>query len=117
MRKRAAMARAIALDPDILFCDEPNAGLDPVTSAGIDRLILDLREALGITVVVISHELRSIRRLADQVTMLHAGVVVADGKLEELGASQDPRIRSFFQGGSEEEEDEAGGILRQLFVD
>lgn len=117
MRKRAAMARAIALDPEVLFCDEPNAGLDPVTSFGIDRLILDLRDALGITVVVISHELESIRRLADRVTMLHDGVVVADGLLADIERSPDPCIRSFFESGGREEDDERSELMRQLFVD
>jgi phospholipid/cholesterol/gamma-HCH transport system ATP-binding protein len=98
MRKRAALARAMALDPALLFCDEPTAGLDPVTAAGIDRLILDLRDALDITVIVVSHELSSIRRIADRITMLQDGSVVAAGTTEELEKSDDPRIRSFFQG-------------------
>ena len=93
MRKRAALARAMALDPHLLLCDEPNAGLDPVTAAGIDRLILDLREALGITVVVVSHELNSIRRIADRVTMLQDGAVVAEGTTAELEQSSDARCR------------------------
>ena len=98
MRKRAALARAMALDPQLLLCDEPNAGLDPVTAAGIDRLILDLREALGITVVVVSHELNSIRRIADRVTMLHDGAVIAEGTTAELEQSPDPRVSGFFRG-------------------
>ena len=98
MRKRAALARAIALDPEILFCDEPTAGLDPVTAAGIDRLIVDLRDGLGITVVVVSHELNSIRRTADQVTMLQEGVVMAEGTIQSLEQSPDPRISGFFRG-------------------
>jgi phospholipid/cholesterol/gamma-HCH transport system ATP-binding protein len=101
----------------VLFCDEPTAGLDPVTAAGIDRLILDLRDALGLTVVVISHELRSIRRIADRVTMLHSGVVVADGDLDELEASNDPRIRSFFTGGEEHAAAGEGALLEELFID
>jgi phospholipid/cholesterol/gamma-HCH transport system ATP-binding protein len=98
MRKRAALARAMALDPHLLLCDEPNAGLDPVTAAGIDRLILDLREALGITVVVVSHELNSIRRIADRVTMLQDGAVVAEGTTAELEQSSDARVAGFFRG-------------------
>ena len=98
MQKRAALARAIALDPEILFCDEPTAGLDPVTAAGIDRLIVDLRDGLGITVVVVSHELNSIRRTADQVTMLQEGVVMAEGTIQSLEQSPDPRISGFFRG-------------------
>ncbi len=117
MRKRAALARAIAQDPALLFCDEPTAGLDPVTAAGIDQLIVDLRDALGITVVVISHELTSIRRTADRVTMLHGGLVVADGPLDELVRSHDPRIRSFFTGGAEDDSLDQSALLRDLFMD
>jgi phospholipid/cholesterol/gamma-HCH transport system ATP-binding protein len=98
MRKRAALARALALDPEIVLYDEPNAGLDPVTAAGIDQLILDVRDALGITMVVVSHELISIRRIADRITMLQDGAVVAAGTAAELERSQDPRIASFFRG-------------------
>ncbi len=117
MRKRAALARALAQDPAVLFCDEPTAGLDPVTAAGIDRLLLDLREALGITVVVISHELTSIRRLADRVTMLHGGSVAAEGRLAELVRSTDPRIRSFFAAGGEEEDEDQTDLMEQIFMD
>ena len=116
MRKRAALARAIALDPAILFCDEPTAGLDPVTAAGIDRLLLDLREALGITVVTVSHELSSIRRTADRVTMLQDGVVQAEGTTAELEASDDERIRRFFKGLLPEPAGEVN-LGRDLFVD
>jgi len=98
MRKRAALARALALDPEVVLYDEPNAGLDPVTAAGIDQLILDVRDALGITMVVVSHELISIRRIADRITMLQDGAVVAAGTTAELERSRDPRIASFFQG-------------------
>jgi len=98
MRKRAALARALALDPEVVLYDEPNAGLDPVTAAGIDQLILDVRDALGITMVVVSHELISIRRIADRITMLQDGAVVAAGTAAELERSQDPRIASFFRG-------------------
>ncbi len=98
MRKRAALARAMALDPALLFCDEPTAGLDPVTAAGIDRLLLDLRDALEITVVAVSHELASIRRTADRITMLDDGEVVAEGEPAELEESDDPRVRGFFRG-------------------
>ncbi len=81
MRKRAALARALALDPPLLFCDEPSAGLDPATAAGLDRLLLDLRRTLGITVVVVTHELRSIETIADNISFLHDGTVLFDGTL------------------------------------
>jgi phospholipid/cholesterol/gamma-HCH transport system ATP-binding protein len=100
MRKRAALARAMALDPEILFCDEPTAGLDPVTATGIDRLIVDLRDALGITVVVVSHEVNSIRRTADRVTMLLDGKILAEGTIAEIEQSPDRRVSGFFRGTS-----------------
>jgi phospholipid/cholesterol/gamma-HCH transport system ATP-binding protein len=81
MRKRVALARALALDPPLLFCDEPSAGLDPVTSAGLDDLLLKLRDTLGITVVVVTHELFSIEKIADSITFLHKGSLMYDGTL------------------------------------
>jgi phospholipid/cholesterol/gamma-HCH transport system ATP-binding protein len=98
MKKRAGLARAMALDPDILFCDEPGAGLDPVTAAHLDQLLLGLVKSFGMTLVVVSHELASIRRIAEKVIMLHGGEVIADGLLAEVEASDEPVVRSFFQG-------------------
>jgi phospholipid/cholesterol/gamma-HCH transport system ATP-binding protein len=83
MRKRAALARALVLDPPLLFCDEPSAGLDPVTSAGLDDLLLRLRKMLGITIVVVTHELMSIRKIADSIIFLHNGTVLFDGNAED----------------------------------
>lgn len=99
MRKRAAMARAMALDPDILFLDEPSAGLDPVTSAGLDALILRLVRALGMTFVVVTHELASIYAIADRVVFLdrEAQGVLATGRPADLrDHSPEPRVRHFF---------------------
>jgi phospholipid/cholesterol/gamma-HCH transport system ATP-binding protein len=103
MAKRAGIARAMALDPPILFLDEPGAGLDPVTSAGLDRLILDLRADLGATLVVVTHELASIMAIADRCLMLDAGAYPDAGGVIALGdpkklrvASADPRVRAFF---------------------
>jgi phospholipid/cholesterol/gamma-HCH transport system ATP-binding protein len=96
MKKRAALARAMALDPAILFCDEPSAGLDPVTAADLDALILSLRDQFGTTVVVVTHELSSIEAIADQVVMLAGGEVIADGPLSEVKRSTTPTVRSFF---------------------
>ena len=99
MQKRAAIARAMALDPAILFLDEPSAGLDPVTSAGLDQLILRLTRGLGITFVVVSHELPSIFNIADRVIMLdrYTRGIVAQGRPEELrDHSDDPVVRQFF---------------------
>jgi phospholipid/cholesterol/gamma-HCH transport system ATP-binding protein len=94
MRKRAGLARALATDPELLFCDEPSAGLDPVTSRSLDDLLLELRETLGITMVVITHELDSIRALADKVTYLSKGKIIFEGTLDE--AEKGPQeVRDF----------------------
>jgi len=99
MRKRAGLARAMALDPDILFFDEPSAGLDPVTSASLDHLILRLRATLNTTMVVVTHELPSIFTIADRAIMLDSRkkTIIAEGTPEELRDSSDnPWVRDFF---------------------
>lgn len=97
MRKRAALARALALDPPLLFCDEPSAGLDPVTSAGLDDLLLKLRMMLGITVVVVTHELFSIEKIADNITFLHKGSLLFDGPLAEALKHKEGPVCDFFK--------------------
>jgi phospholipid/cholesterol/gamma-HCH transport system ATP-binding protein len=96
MRKRAGLARALALDPPLLFCDEPAAGLDPVTAAGLDRLLLSLRETLGITIVVVTHELHSIATIADNISFLHNGSLFYDGPFAEAKNSTSGPVHDFF---------------------
>jgi phospholipid/cholesterol/gamma-HCH transport system ATP-binding protein len=98
MTKRAAVARALALDPKILFYDEPSAGLDPIATARIDHLINGLKSSMGITSVVVTHVMESVRRIADHVVMLYSGKVLLDGNLEDLTASDNPLVRQFVQG-------------------
>jgi phospholipid/cholesterol/gamma-HCH transport system ATP-binding protein len=97
MKKRAGIARAIALDPEFLFFDEPSAGLDPVTAAGIDELILKLRDVFKMTIIVVTHELQSLFMIADYVIMLDMGNVIFSGTLEELKSSNNERIRMFLE--------------------
>jgi phospholipid/cholesterol/gamma-HCH transport system ATP-binding protein len=104
MKKRAGLARAIALDPELLFFDEPSAGLDPLTAAGLDELILKLKNVFKMSIVVVTHELPSVYAIADYVIMLDMGRVVFSGSLEELKASDNPRIRMFLERKPEKEE-------------
>lgn len=97
MKKRAGLARAMALDPEFLFFDEPSAGLDPVTAAGLDELILKLKDVFKMTIVVVTHELPSVFMIADYVIMLDAGNAIFKGTLDELKASDNPRIRMFLE--------------------
>jgi phospholipid/cholesterol/gamma-HCH transport system ATP-binding protein len=102
MKKRAGLARALALDPAIVFFDEPSAGLDPVTSRKLDELILHIRETFGTTIVIVSHELASIFDIADRVIMLDRGAkgIIAEGKPRELALnSRDARVSEFLRRG------------------
>lgn len=95
MKKRAAIARAMAMDPEILFFDEPSAGLDPIIAAGIDELILKLKKAFHMTSVVVTHELASAFLIADRMILLDKGVIVADDTPEGMRASNQLRVRQF----------------------
>jgi phospholipid/cholesterol/gamma-HCH transport system ATP-binding protein len=95
MRKRAGLARALALDPTILLIDEPSAGLDPITADEIDQLLLGLKEQGGVTLIVVTHNIPSARRLGDQLLMLHEGRIVAHGSPEEMDESDDEIVRAF----------------------
>lgn len=98
MRKRAALARALALDPELLFLDEPTAGLDPLSASGIDELVRSLRQALGLTIMVVTHDLDLLWRMADRVAVLGEGHILGMGTMEELSASDHPLIREYFYG-------------------
>jgi phospholipid/cholesterol/gamma-HCH transport system ATP-binding protein len=96
MRKRGALARALVLDPDVVFCDEPSSGLDPITSSRLDDLLLRLKATFGMTLIVVTHELRSIERVADEVLVIDGGGLRFAGGRAGLGASDDAFIRTFF---------------------
>src|ERR1700738_4363743 len=95
MKKRAAVARALAMDPEILFFDEPSAGLDPIIAAGIDQLILELKQAFRMTIILVTHELASAFLIADRMVLIDKGVIVAIGPAAEMRASTQPRVRQF----------------------
>ncbi len=103
MLKRAAFARAVIMDPTLLFCDEPSAGLDPVVSSSLDELILRLRDALAMTIVVVTHELESAFRIADRITVLDRGSILTIGSVEEVRASDNKRIQDLLNRRFEEE--------------
>jgi len=95
MRKRAGLARALALDPPIVLVDEPSAGLDPITAAEIDALLLELKERGGTTLIVVTHNIPSAKRLGDDLVMLHEGRILARGTAADLERSEEPMVRAF----------------------
>jgi phospholipid/cholesterol/gamma-HCH transport system ATP-binding protein len=107
MRKRGGIARALALEPEVLFFDEPTGGLDPVTADGIDNLVLTLRRRLGVTIVVVTHELASIFKIADRILMLKDGNIAALDGPEAVRRIEDPDVRRFVTRQAEEESGEA----------
>ncbi len=115
MRKRAGLARALVADPEFLFCDEPSAGLDPVTSRELDDLLLELRKTLGITMFVVTHELDSIRALADQITFLSGGRVAFEGTLAEAESVGPEEVRDFLARRSSEGKMDKGKMESAAF--
>lgn len=95
MKKRAAIARALAMDPEILFFDEPSAGLDPIMAAGIDDLILNLKKAYAMSIIVVTHELASAFLIADRIILIDRGSILAIGPAKEIQQSTQPRVRQF----------------------
>ena len=114
MQKRAAFARAMALDPDLLFCDEPSAGLDPVTAAGLDRLLIELRQVFNMTLVVVTHEMESAMTIAQRLVLMHEGRFVVSGTPDEIRADQHPVVRRFLD--REAEKESLGGIRYQRLI-
>jgi phospholipid/cholesterol/gamma-HCH transport system ATP-binding protein len=98
MRKRAALARAIALDPELLFLDEPTAGLDPLSAAGFDELVRHLRDLLGLTILMVTHDLDLLWRVADRVAFMVEGRIAGVGTMQELSGSEHPMVREYFYG-------------------
>lgn len=114
MIKRAALARAIIMDPTLLFCDEPSAGLDPVVSSALDELILRLRDAMGMTIVVVTHELNSAFKIADRITVLDRGNILMVGTVAEIKDSDNERIQNLLNRRFEEEEPDPDEYLARL---
>jgi len=98
MRKRVSLARAIVLDPEVLFLDEPTSGLDPISAGAFDDLVQQLKEWLGLTMVMVTHDLDSLWKITDRVALLGNGRVLGTGAMEELSQSDDPLIREYFHG-------------------
>lgn len=98
MLKRAALARALALDPELLFLDEPTSGLDPASAGAFDELVVRLRDAMGLTIVMVTHDLDSLQQVADRVLFLARGKVIGSGTPTEVAAVQEPEIQEYFSG-------------------
>jgi phospholipid/cholesterol/gamma-HCH transport system ATP-binding protein len=114
MKKRAGLARAMAMDPEIIFYDEPSAGLDPIVAAGLDMLIRKMQHTFNLTSVVVTHEMESVKLIADRVCMLQAGRVVGIGDLESLHSMDHPFVKQFFARKPDEEGGDESAYLRSL---
>jgi phospholipid/cholesterol/gamma-HCH transport system ATP-binding protein len=114
MIKRAALARAIVMDPKLLFFDEPSAGLDPVVAADLDELIIKLRDTMQMTIVVVTHELESAFKIADRITVLDHGRILLTGSVEEVRSSSIQRVQDLLNRRPREEEIDPDDYLRRL---
>ncbi len=117
MKKRAAVARALAMDPDMLLFDEPSAGLDPIIAAGIDELILELKKAYSMSIVVVTHELDSAFLIADRMLLIDRGNIIAIGSKEEIKASTNPKVRQFLDRVPEPQVEDELNYLQMLTRD
>jgi phospholipid/cholesterol/gamma-HCH transport system ATP-binding protein len=98
MTKRVALARALALDPEIVFLDEPTSGLDPISGGDFDALIRTLQQTLGLTVFMVTHDLESLHTVCDSVAALADGTVVAEGTIDDMMTSEHPWVKAYFRG-------------------
>lgn len=114
MRKRAGLARALAMDPELLFVDEPSSGLDPITAAGLDELLLSLKETFGMTLVVVTHELESAFRIGDYMIVMDRGRIIASGAPEEVRQTDDPRVQQFLSRRPDEEHRDYDSYISRL---
>ena len=112
MKKRAGLARAMAMDPEIIFYDEPSAGLDPIVGAGLDVLIRKMQQTFNLTSIVVTHEMESVKAIADRVCMLDQGRIIGLGTLDDLQRLDHPRVRQFFA-----REPEPEGAVRSDYID
>ena len=114
MLKRAGLARALVMDPKVLFFDEPSAGLDPVVAVELDELILKLRDAMGMTIVVVTHELESAFKIADRITVLDQGGLVITGTVDEVRATDNQRVQDLFNRRSRNQAVDRDAYLQRL---
>jgi phospholipid/cholesterol/gamma-HCH transport system ATP-binding protein len=117
MMKRAAVARALAMDPEMLLFDEPSAGLDPIIAAGIDQLIMELKKAYSMSIVVVTHELASAFLIADRILLIDRGNIIAIGSKEEIKASANPKVRQFLDRVPEPQVEDELNYLQMLTRD
>lgn len=114
MKKRAGLARAMAMDPEVIFYDEPSAGLDPIVAAGLDMLIRKMQHTFNLTSVVVTHEMASVEQIADTVCMLLKGRIIAMGKPEEVQKTDHPFVKQFFERRPDEEAADSESYIRSL---